>query len=131
MKPGSLILAVLVLVLLLVAWMPPTHSVASVDLAHVGHPAPMPGAKRDDAMVVIVTRNGLAFFGIDHVTPADLPAKIQDRLKDRGVERKVYIRADSRAKWGAVKVVLDGVRSAGILRVAFLVDQRRSTASFP
>jgi biopolymer transport protein ExbD len=56
---------------------------------------------------------------------------IAEHLKDRGVERKVYIVADMRAKWGAVKIVLDGVRSAGILRVAFLVDQRRSTASLP
>jgi biopolymer transport protein ExbD len=60
-----------------------------------------------------------------------LQQKIVEHLKDRGVERKVYIVADSRAKWGAVKVVLDGVRSAGILRVAFLVNQSRSTASLP
>jgi biopolymer transport protein TolR len=125
------ILVVLAFVLLVVAWMPPTHHAYSVDLAHVGHPAPMPGASRDDAMIVVVTRDGLASFRGDHVNPADLPAKIQDRLKDRGVERKVYIRADSRAKWGAVKVVLDGVRSAGILRVAFLVDQQKSAASLP
>jgi len=121
------ILVVLALVLLAVAWMPPTHHAYSVDLAHVVHPAPMPGAKRDDAMIITVTRNGLVSFGGDHVAPADLPAKIQDRLRDRGGERRVYIRADLRAKWGAVKLVLDGVRSAGILRVAFLVDQRRSS----
>jgi biopolymer transport protein ExbD len=121
------ILVVLALVLLVVGWMPPTHHAYSVDLAYVGHPALMPGAKRDDAMIITVTRNGLVSFGGDHVAPADLPAKIQDRLRDRGVERKVYIRVDLRAKWGAVKLVLDGVRSAGILRVAFLVDQRRSS----
>ncbi len=27
--------------------------------------------------------------------------KIQERLKDRDVERKVYISADARARWGA------------------------------
>ena len=51
--------------------------------------------------------------------------QIRSRLKNRDVERKVYIRADMRARYGAVKTVLDGVSSAGILRVAFLLDQRR------
>jgi biopolymer transport protein ExbD len=51
---------------------------------------------------------------------------IADRVKDKSIERKIYIRADARARWGTVKVVLDGVRAAGILRVAFLVDSRRS-----
>lgn len=60
-----------------------------------------------------------------------LSEKIAGRLKDRGMERMVYIHADMRAHWSGLKTVLDGVRSAGILRVAFLVDQRRSTASAP
>jgi hypothetical protein len=37
----------------------------------------------------------------------------------------VYIIADMRARWSTVKIVLEGVRSAGIIRVAFLADQRR------
>jgi biopolymer transport protein ExbD len=41
------------------------------------------------------------------------------------VERKVYIKADMRARWGAVKQALDAARAAGILRVAILTDQRR------
>jgi biopolymer transport protein ExbD len=121
------ILVVLAFVMLGVAWMPPTHHAYSVDLAHVAHPAPMPGASRDDAMIITVTREGLVSLGNDPISSARLPDKIRDRLRDRGVERKVYIRVDLRAKWGAVKLVLDGVRSAGILRVAFLVDQRRSS----
>jgi len=76
-------------------------------------------------MLVVVTRNGQIYFGSDHIAADSLVGRIQDRLKDRDVERKVYIKADSRARWGTVKPVLDGVRSAGILRVAFLVDQRR------
>jgi hypothetical protein len=34
--------------------------------------------------------------------------------------------ADMRARWGSVKRALDGVRAAGILRIAFIVDQRKS-----
>ena len=82
-------------------------------------------------MKVAILRDGRVYFGTDRVDAAALQCKIAERLKDRGAERKVYIVADARAKWGAVKVVLDGVRSAGILRVAFLVDQRRSPTSLP
>jgi hypothetical protein len=55
------IFVVLALVLLVVAWTPPTHHPYAVDLADVEHPTPLPGAKRDDAMIVTVTR-GFGFF---------------------------------------------------------------------
>jgi biopolymer transport protein ExbD len=102
----------------------PHHGIG-VDLAKVSHPVSMPGALREDAMLITVRRDGQIYFGFDRINPVALTEKIRDRLKDRGVERKVYIRADSRAMWGAVKVVVDGARSAGILRVAFLAEQRR------
>jgi biopolymer transport protein ExbD len=58
-----------------------------------------------------------------------LQQKITDRLKDRSAEKKVYIKADMRAQWGGVKEVLDEVRAAGVLRVAFLVDERRALSA--
>lgn len=98
------------------------------DLPRVDHPVSMPGASREDAMIVVVTRDGKTYFGSEQLNPDDLPRKIADRLKDHGVERKVYIKSDMRAQWGAVRQVLDGVHAAGLMRVAFLVDQRRSAA---
>jgi biopolymer transport protein TolR len=87
----------------------------------------MPGALREDVMLVSVTRDGQIYFGSDRIVgSAELSAKIQDRLKDHGVERKVYINADMRARWGSMKLVLDAVRSSGIIRVAFLANQRAS-----
>lgn len=106
----------------------PTCRGTSVDLPKMLHPISMPWADREDAMLVNVTRDGKVYFGPDQVSPSDLPQKITDRLKDRTVERKVYIKADMRARWGVVKPVLDSVRAAGLMRVAFLVDQRRSAA---
>jgi biopolymer transport protein TolR len=76
-------------------------------------------------MKITVTRDGKVYFGVEQVNLISLPEKIADHLKDGEVERKVYITADGRARYGTVKSVLDGVRSAGIIRVAFLVDQRR------
>ena len=102
------------------------HHSTSVDLPKVGHAVSMPSANREDAMIVNITRDGKVYFGSEHVNPADLPQKIAERLQDRSVERKIYVKADMRARWSSVKPVLDGVRAAGILRVAFLTYQRQS-----
>ena len=83
----------------------------------------MRGVEREDAIKVWVTRDGTVYLGFQQIRLPDLPAKIQGRLKDREVERKVYVVADMRARWEGVEAVLDEVRSAGIVRVAFLADQ--------
>lgn len=99
----------------------------SVDRPRVHHATSMPRALREDAMQVSVTRDGKVYFGSDLIISMnDLSEKIQNHLRDHSVERKVYINADMRARWGGVKQVLDAIRSAGILRVAFLVNQRTS-----
>jgi hypothetical protein len=80
---------------------------------------------RDDVMQVSVTRDGKVFLGSELIVPDYMKEKIQVCLENPDVERRVYIRADARARYGTIKGVLDEVRSAGILRVAFLADQRR------
>jgi biopolymer transport protein TolR len=111
-------------VIMIVADSQPHHGYGP-DLPHVSHAITIAGANRDDVMMISIMRDGMIFFGMDKLSPSQLPSKIQDRLKDRSVERKVYIRADRRVWYGTVKEVLDGVGSAGIERVAFLVDERR------
>lgn len=101
------------------------HHAGSVDLPKVLHPVSMPAANREDAMIVNVTRDGKVYFDTEQVRVADLSRKIADRLNDHGVERRVYINADMRARWGSVKSVLDAVRTAGIVRVAFLAYERQ------
>lgn len=121
------VMGMVVFVILLFFMTAPTHHHGiSYDLAKVNHPVSMPGANREDAIKIAVLRDGQVFFGSSRVDPADLPQKIFDRLKDRSTWRKVYIVADMRARWGSIKPVLDGIRAAGVLRIAFLVDQRRT-----
>jgi biopolymer transport protein ExbD len=100
------------------------HPGEGIDLPRILRPVSMSGALRDDVMQVSITRDGKVFLGSHQIVPDHLTGKIQTRLRDLDVEPKVYIRADARARFGTVKMVVDGVRSAGILRVAFLVDQR-------
>ena len=121
------VMSMVVFVILLVFMtIPPHHHGTSVDLPKVLHPISMPAANREDAMIVNVTRDGKVYFGVEQVRLDALSQKIADCLKDHTVERKVYIKADMRARWGAVKGVVDNVRAAGLMRVAFLVEQRDS-----
>lgn len=121
------VMAMIVLVPLLIFMTNTTpHGGISADLPKVLHPVAMPDAGREDAIKVVITRDGRVFVRSDQVmSSADLQRLIKDRLKDPEVEQKVYITADARAHWGTVARVLEGVHQAGILRVAFLADQRR------
>lgn len=102
---------------------------AGTDLPRVDHPIRMPGADREDALVVAIMRDGHIFFGSGCVTAGELPGKIREGLS-QGAERKVYIRADARARYGTVSAVLDGIRVAGVPRIGILVDQRKRPASY-
>lgn len=110
------------LVIVMIAESAPSHTYGA-DLPHVSHTVPMPGALRENVMLVTVMRDGSVYFGSERVLPTALTSKILDRLEDRGVERKVYVRADGRAWYRTVKDVLNGVRGAGIEKIGFLLDQ--------
>ncbi len=118
-------LVILIPVLLLIAdTRPHSLKIVSVDLPKARHPIYMPGFDREDAMIVAVTRDDRIYFGADQVPDVNVLSRmISDRLKDPSVERKVYIKADMRARWGGVKKALEGVRKAEVVRVAFLVNQ--------
>jgi len=97
----------------------------SVDLAKVSNPTDMRGADREDALVVAITRDGNVWLAGDRIQLENLPAAIRERVS-RGAERKVYIKADMRARYGGVAQILASVRTAGIEHVAFIVDRRPS-----
>jgi biopolymer transport protein ExbD/biopolymer transport protein TolR len=119
----------LVILLVLIGDTRPHHARSfPVDMPKVLHPVPMRDADRDDAMLVVITREGQVYFRNEQINVVILPVKIEDHLKDPGVERKVYIFADARARWGLVKLVIDAVRTAGVMHVALMTDQRRSAA---
>ena len=82
------------------------------------------GANRGDAMIAAVTRDGRIYFGAEQITSADdLPAKIRESIS-RGPERRVYITADARARYGIVKEVLQATQFAGWNRFPFFADDR-------
>ena len=99
----------------------------SVDQAKVAHPTPMRAADREDAMIVAVMRTGDVYFQGDKILPGQLDSKIRNAMA-LGSEKKVYINADARAKYGRVSQILQAVQASGVERVGFLVNQRKQSS---
>ena len=93
------------------------------DLPKVNHTVLMKAANREDALVVVVQRDGRIWLGSEKVSPERLSGAIREGVR-RGSERKVYVRADAHATFGRMKEVLGAVSSAGVEKVGFLVYQR-------
>ncbi len=85
------------------------------------HATPMPAALRDDAMRVMLSRDGTIYFGNAKVTSEDLADQIRRRLQN-GAQHKVFLIVDQRARFGDLSVVLDEARHAGIWDIAFLAE---------
>ncbi len=102
----------------------------SVDLAKVNSPTAMPDADKEDALIVAVMRDGQVFFGNDKTPPDQLTQKVKDRLANR-VDKRVFVRADARAKFGAVVSVVDNVRAAGVDQLGLLTDQKKQGTTPP
>jgi biopolymer transport protein TolR len=100
----------------------------SVDLARVDNPKSMPLALREDAVIVTITRDGRVYLatelGYERVTPNELPPRIRRELVRTGGERKIYIEADGRTKYGNVEEVVYAVRASGVENIAFLAYKR-------
>jgi biopolymer transport protein ExbD len=121
------VMVVLAFIVLFAFWLGPFpyHHSSGVDLPHASHAISMPGANREDAMIISILRDGNVYFGADKVDSDRLRSAIILHLKASGVERKLYIKADHRAHYGAIKEILDVVRDAGVEKIAFIVNQRR------
>jgi len=117
----------LVLLIIFMVITPMLQKGVSVDLAKVNSPEAMPDADKEDALLVAVMKDGKVFFGNDQIAPDQLTSKIKDRIANR-VDKRVYIRADARAKFGSVVEVVDNVRAAGVDQLGLLTDQRKTTA---
>jgi len=120
----------LVLLIIFMVITPMLQKGVSVDLSKVNNPEPMADADKEDALIVAVMRDGKVFFGNDQIAVDQLTQKVKDRLASR-TDKRVYVRADARAKFGSVVGVVDNVRSAGVDDLGLLTDQRKTTQGAP
>ncbi len=120
----------LVLLIIFMVITPMLQKGVSVDLARTNNPVAMPDADKEDALLVAINRDGKVFFGSDQIVPDQLTNKMKERLANR-TDKRVFIKADARARYGNVVEVVDNVRSAGVDQLGLLTEQRKSGSFAP
>jgi biopolymer transport protein ExbD len=121
---------ILLIVIMVVEGATPHHSNSPADMAKVNHAASVPGARREDAINLIISRDGAIYFGHMATRVDDITEQIRQKVRG-GSERRVYLKIDQRAKYGDVESVVDAIRGAGIWNVALLVEQNRRASPQP
>jgi biopolymer transport protein ExbD len=96
----------------------------SVDLVKTQHPISMQAADKSDAIVCAVTRDGKTYLNTTKMEPEDLPAKVKDLLANR-LDKTVFVKADSRARYERVVDVVDNLRAAGVDQLGLLTEQQQ------
>jgi biopolymer transport protein TolR len=120
----------LVLLIIFMVVTPMLQKGITVDLAKVNNPEQMPDADKEDALIVAIMRDGKVFFGNDQTAVDQLTGKIKDRIANR-TDKRIFVRADARAKFGSVVEVVDNVRAAGVDELGLLTDQKKNTTPPP
>jgi len=121
----------LVLLIIFMVVTPMLQKGISVDMAKVNNPEQMPDADKEDALLVSITRDGKVYFGSEQVQDVDsLTTKVKDRLANKA-DKRVYVKADMRARFGGVVKVVDSVRAAGVDDLGLLTDQKKTTTPPP
>ncbi len=120
----------LVLLIIFMVITPMLQKGVSVDLAKTNNPIQMQDADKEDALLVAVQRDGTVFFGADKIAPDQLTNKMKERLANR-TDKRVFIKADARARYGNVVEVVDNVRSAGVDQLGLLTEQRKQGSFAP
>jgi biopolymer transport protein ExbD len=113
----------LVLLIIFMVVTPMLQKGTNVDMAKTNNPSPMEDADKEDAILIAVTKDSHIFFDTQQVAQAsDLTALVQAKLENKA-DKKLYIKADARARYGTVVEVVDNVRAAGVDQVGLLTDQ--------
>jgi biopolymer transport protein TolR len=94
---------------------------APVDMSFAQNSTLQPGARREDALEVTIARDGTVFFRNQRILLTDLPDALREAARD-GTPKTVYVKADARAKYGDVKIVLDQIRQSGLQNITFLTN---------
>jgi len=120
----------LVLLIIFMVVTPMLQKGISVDMAKVNNPEQMPDADKEDALLVSITRDGMVYLGSDRIDVDTLTNKVKDRLANKP-DKRVYVKADMRTRFGGVVSVVDSVRAAGVDDLGLLTDQKKAAPGAP
>jgi len=112
----------LVMLIIFMVITPMLSKGVSVDLVKTQHPISMQAADKSDAIVCAITRDGKTYLNTTKMEPEDLPAKVKDLLANR-LDKTVFVKADSRARYERVVDVVDNLRAAGVDQLGLLTEQ--------
>jgi biopolymer transport protein ExbD len=123
-------IAIGIFFLLLVIFMiiPYPHYGRTVDRVVARHTHRLPGAIREDAIKVALTRDGTVYFGNSRIRPDDLPDRIREAVRN-GAEKRIYLEVDARAHYGDVNALLLQIQKSGIQNVSILAESPRPVVS--
>jgi biopolymer transport protein ExbD len=80
---------------------PHDHTRISVDLPTTRYASPQPGALKEDAVEIAMTRAGSVYLQNHKVALAALAEQVRECVRE-GSDRQIYVYADSRAKFADV-----------------------------
>ena len=112
----------LVLLIIFMVITPMLTKGISVDMVRARNPHTMQAADKDDAVVVAITRDGKVFLGKTQQPAAELGPKVKDLIANK-LDKTVYLKSDSRAKYGLVVDVVDNIRTAGVDQIGLLTEK--------
>ncbi len=112
----------LVLLIIFMVITPMLSKGVSVDLVKTRNPIPMQAADKSDAIVVAIQHDGKTYLNTTRMEAEDLAPKVKDMLINR-LDKTVFVRADSRARYEKVVDVVDNLRAAGVDQLGLLTEQ--------
>jgi len=122
----------LVLLIIFMVITPMLQKGVSVDMAKAVNAQPMKSANRTDAVVLALTRDGKVYLGSSEIPESDVTAKVASRIAKK-LDKTVYLKSDSRAKYGDVTGLVDDIRAAGAESLGLITEkvQRRPGVPAP
>jgi biopolymer transport protein ExbD len=117
-------LVLLVIYMLIPGVTRPYHR-SAIDWIASRHSRRLPLAIREDALRVVIVRDGQMYFGRERINPGELQERLRDGVR-AGAEDRVYLMVDSRTKYGDVKPALNEISLTGVRNVSFLTSPFRS-----
>src|SRR5271163_2817407 len=123
-SPNVIPMADIMLVLLIIFMVvtPMLQKGHSVDMAKADNAQDMQDADKDDAIILAVGRDGTVYLGSSKVQLNEITTKVKDLIANR-LDKTVFVRSDSRAKYGDVVATIDEVRAAGVDHLGLLTEK--------
>ena len=98
----------------------------NVQMANTTNAAPFPTADNQDAWVITVTLDGHLFFGVNPVTEESMVQEMRSTPRDR--QAMLYIKADARAPYSAVKQAMHAAHENFFETAVLLTEQPEPVA---